>query len=145
MLKYCFANGCPYDETTACPVAAGEGHIDCLRFLFDKVKPSRKTKQEAARAAAESGRLDILIYFVEERRIPDDTKINCASVMKGQLDCLKYMVEEAEVPLEYCVPLAYARYFERSERVNYLREKGCPEPTDEEYAEVVAIEQLQSV
>ena len=138
MLKYCFANGCPYEETQLCVQAAGAGHIDCLRFLFDKVKPSRKTKQEAARAAAESGRLDILIYFVEERRIPDDTKINCASVMKGQLDCLKYMVEEAKASLDDWKYIAFARYFEQPECLHYLREKGCPEPTDAQYAHAVA-------
>ena len=33
MLKYCFSNDCPYDEEEACTQAAGEGHLDCIRFL----------------------------------------------------------------------------------------------------------------
>ena len=40
MLKYCFDNDGPYDEKEACKLAAEEGHPDCLRFLFNKVKPS---------------------------------------------------------------------------------------------------------
>jgi hypothetical protein len=33
--------------------------------------------------------------------------------------------------------IASARYYEHPECENYLLEKGCPEPTDEEYAEFV--------
>jgi hypothetical protein len=103
MLKYCFANICPYDETTACRVAAGEGHLDCLRFLFAKVKPSRETEKDAAEtAAAQQGQLDILKYFVEERKISDDAKTGCVlySVRKGHLDCVKYLIEEAKASLD---------------------------------------------
>ena len=57
--------------------AAIEGHLDCLRFLFDKVKPSRKTEKEAAIQAACGGHLDILKYFVEERKISDAVKLDC--------------------------------------------------------------------
>ena len=52
----------------------------------------------------------------------------------GQLDCLKYLVEEAKVPLDSWDDIAYARYHEHSDCLNYLLEKGCPEPTDEDYA-----------
>ena len=31
--------------------------------------------------------------------------------------------------------VAGARYYEQPECVNYLQEKGCPEPTDEQYGE----------
>ena len=48
MLKYCFSNDCPYNEKEACEQAAIDGHLDCLRFLFDKVKPSRETEKKAA-------------------------------------------------------------------------------------------------
>jgi len=141
MLKYCFANGCAYDETTACRVATGKGHLDCLRFLFAKVKPSRETEKETARIAAEYGQLDILKYFVEERKVSDYEKAECVlqSVRKGHLDCVKYLVEEAKAPLDYWQYkywqyIAHARYFEQPECLYYLREKGCPEPTDEQYA-----------
>ena len=53
----------------------------------------------------------------------------------GRLDCIKYLVEEAKVPLNYGVHIASARYYEHPDCENYLLEKGCPEPTDEEYTE----------
>ncbi|CAL6315860.1 unnamed protein product [Bathycoccus prasinos] len=136
MLKYCFSNGCPCDEKESCKQAAWKGHLDCLRFLFDKVKPSRETERTAALQAACGGHLDILRYFVEERKIWDDLKLDCVATaaMFGRLDCLKYLVEEAKVPINYWRYTACARYFEHPECENYLLEKGCPEPTDEEYA-----------
>ena len=135
MLKYCFANDCPCDERAACLATAAKGHIDCLRFLFDKVKPSRETEKRAAKGAAQYGQLDILKYFVGERKMSDDAKLECVgpSAFGRELDCLKYMVEEAKVPLDW-QHIAYARFFEKPEYEHYLREKGCPEPTDEEYA-----------
>ena len=54
--------------------------------------------------------------------------------MYGQLDCLKYLLEEAKAPLDQWCYIAFARYDEHTECVNYLQEKGCPEPTDEQYA-----------
>ncbi|CAL6324020.1 unnamed protein product [Bathycoccus prasinos] len=135
MLKYCFSNGCPCDEGESCKHAARKGHLDCVRFLFDKVKPSRKTEKEAAGQAACGGHMDMLKYFVEERKISDEVKSDCVgnATMYGQLDCLKYLVEEARAPLTDWRDIAFARYNEHTECENYLREKGCPEPTDEEY------------
>ena len=140
MLKYCFSNDCPYDEEEkSYKQAIYGGHLDCLRFLFDKVKPSRETEGKAALQAAGKGYLDMMKYFVEERKIPDNLKINCVgtAAMYGQLDCLKYLVEEARAPLNYWQHIAWARYYEHPECENYLLEKGCPEPTDEQYAEFV--------
>ena len=83
--------------------------------------------------------MDILKYFVEERKISDEVKSNCVTnaAVYGQLDCLKYLVEEAKAPLNDWQDIAYARYHERHDCLNYLLEKGSPEPTDEEYAEFV--------
>ena len=84
MLKYCFSNNCPYDEEESCIHAAADGKLDCVRCLFDKVKPSRETEEKAARRAAGKGRIDILRYFVEERKINDVVKIACvATVMQS--------------------------------------------------------------
>jgi hypothetical protein len=48
------------------------------------VKPSRETEEKAARRAAGKGRIDILRYFVEERKINDVVKIACvATVMQS--------------------------------------------------------------
>jgi len=143
-LKYCFSEECPYDEETSCFCATYRGHLDCLRFLFDKVEPSRKMEQEMVVHATCSGHMDIMKYLVEERKIADDAvKIRCVSTaaMNGRLDCLKYLIEDAKAPLndddDGREHLSFARYYERTECVNYLREKGCPEPTEEEYAEFV--------
>ena len=85
--------------------------------------------------------MDMLKYFVEERKISDEVKPYCVgnATMYGQLDCLRYLVEEAKVPLNNLVYVAYARYKEHTECENYLLEKGCPEPTDEQYAMIVEI------
>jgi hypothetical protein len=136
MLKYCVGNGCPYDEQESCCQAAAKGHLDCLRFLFAKVKPSQETEKNAAATAADYGQLDILKYLVEERKVPDDPKgaYVLQSVFEGHLDCLKYLVEEAKAPLDNWLPFSLARYKRHTECLHYLREKGCPEQTDEEYA-----------
>ena len=145
MLKYCFSNGCPCDEEESCARAAAGGHLDCLRFLVDKVEPSRDTDKEAALLAAGNGCIDILKYFVEERKIADVVKIDCMAIVAkfGHFDCLKYLVEEAKVPLNDWKLVAYTRYDEHPECGNYLLEKGCPEPTDEEYADFVEDEEEQ--
>ena len=139
MLKACFSEECPYDEETLCFCATHGGHLDCVRFLFDKVKISRDMERYAAQLAAAYGRINILKYVVEERKISEEVKESCvASATKlGRLDCLKYLVEEAKVPIDYWQLVAGARYFEHPDCENYLLEKGCPEPTDEEYARFV--------
>ncbi len=143
MLKYCFSNGCPCDEREACGQAAAGGHLDCLRFLFDKVKPSRETEDTAALVAANRGQMDILKYLVEERKISDVVKFTCVggAALHGKLDCLKYLLgEEAKAPLNFWQYVAYARYYEHPDCENYLLEKGCPEPTDEQYAAFIDLE-----
>ena len=102
ILKYCFSNGCPCDEEESCARAAAGGHLDCLRFLFDKVKPSRETEGKAALQAAGLGHTDIVRYFIEERKIRDDLKLDCVATaaLHGKLDCIKYLFgEEAKTPL----------------------------------------------
>ena len=145
ILKYCFSNGCPCDEEKSCKHAARKGHLDCVRFLFDKVKPSRETEKEVAIQATGNGRLEIVKYFVEERKISDVAKFACVgqAAWHGQLDCIKYLVEEAKVPLNNLEDIASARYKEYHECVNYLREKGSPEPTDEQYAEFAELVENQ--
>jgi len=136
MLKYCFSNDCPCDEVQACGLAAIGGHLDCLRFLFDKVKVSREMEKKIALRAVYHGHMHILRYFVEERKISDVAKFACAgqAAWHGQLDCIKYLVEEAKVPLDNTRYVSFARYKEHHDCLNYVREKGCPELTDEEYA-----------
>jgi hypothetical protein len=141
MLKYCFSNGCPYDEKESCKQAAIGGHLDCVRFLFDKVKPSREMEKDAAIQAVGYVRINILKYLVEERKIPEIVKASCVrnAAAYGRLESLKYLVEEAKVPLNDWQYVACARYEEHPECENYLLEKGCPEPSDEEYAFFVEV------
>ena len=74
------------------------------------------------------------------RKISNNAKINCvtSSATFGSLNCLKYLVEEAKVPLNNYRAVACARYFGYTECLHYLREKGSPEPTDAQYAGLVA-------
>ncbi|CAL6360590.1 unnamed protein product [Bathycoccus prasinos] len=139
MLKYCISNGCPCDKKESCIQAACAGHLDCLRLLFEKVKPSRGTEKEVVIQATCGGHVEILKYFVEKRKISDELKFVLlgAAAKYGRLDCLKYLVEEAKAPLNDLQDIAEARYFKHPECENYLLEKGCPEPTDEEYAWIV--------
>jgi hypothetical protein len=136
MLKYCFSNGCPCDEEESCKHAAYMGRLDCLRFLFDKVKPSRDTERYAAIQATCRGHVEIMKYFVEERKISEEVKFGCMcnGAAYGHLDCLNYLGDEAKAPLNHWRYFALARHYEHPECVNYLLEKGCPEPTDEQYA-----------
>ena len=146
MLKYCFSNGCPCDEEASCKQAAIGGNLDCVRFLFAKVEPSRETEKEVALQAVGLGHLDIVKYIVEDMKISEEVKIACAVIAAkyGQLDCLKYLFgEEAKAPLTDWRLVANARYFEHPDCENYLLEKGCPEPpTDEDYASF--LEQFQN-
>ena len=152
MLKYCFSNSCPYDEEESCAEAAGGGHLDCLRFLVDKVKPSRDMEAKVAMQAACSGHVDILKYLVEEREILNDLALShnlnlnycvATAARNGRLDCLKYLVEEAKAPRNVWEYIAEARYFKHPECENYLLEKGSPEPTDEQYVQYVQYEQVK--
>jgi hypothetical protein len=103
------------------------------------VKPSRDTEEEIAIQATCGGHVEILKYFVDERKTSDVVKFALlgGAARYGRLDCLKYLVEEAKVPLHHWEDIAYARYYEQRECENYLLEKECPEPTDEEYADFV--------
>jgi hypothetical protein len=141
MLKYCISSGCPCDEEQAYKQAAKGGNLDCLRFLFDKVKPSREMEKDAAIQAVGYVRINILKYLVEERKIPEIVKASCVTnaAAYGRLESLKYLVEEAKVPLNDWQYVACARYEEHPECENYLLEKGCPEPSDEEYAFFVEV------
>ncbi|CAL6354500.1 unnamed protein product [Bathycoccus prasinos] len=143
MLKYCFSNDCPCDKKESCIQAAIGGHLDCVRFVFAKVKPSRETEVEAALQAVLRGHMDIMKYFVEERKISEKVKSDCMynAAKFGQLDSIKYLVEEAKVPLHDWRDIACARHYEHPECVNYLLEKGCPEPTNEQYAKFVEYRQ----
>ena len=138
MLKYCFANDCPCDESESCVQAAAGGHLDCLRFLLDKLKPSREVERDATIQAAAYGQLDILKYCIEEKKITECLE-NCVGLAseQGELINLKYLVEEAKAPLDNVELVSAARFTEHYECENYLLERGAAEPTDQEYEDYV--------
>ena len=71
--------------------------------------------------------MEILKYFVEERKISDELNFVLlgAAAKYGRLDCLQYLVEEAKAPLNDLQDIAEARYFKHPECENYLLEKGA--------------------
>ena len=140
MLKYCFANDCPCDERGSCVQAAIKGNLDCLRFLLDKLKPSREVERDATIQAAAYGQLDILKYCIEEKKITEclEACVVFASE-QGELITLKYLVEEAKAPLDNVNFVSAARFREHYECENYLLEKGAAEPTDQEYEDYVRL------
>jgi hypothetical protein len=140
MLKYCFANDCPCDESESCVEAAIKGNLDCLRFLLDKLKPSREVERDATIQAAAYGQLDILKYCIEEKKITECLEYCVGSAsQQGELITLKYLVEEAKAPLDNVDFVSAARFREHYECENYLLEKGAAEPTDQEYEDYVRL------
>ena len=94
-------------------------------------------EEEVAGQATGAGHVEILKYIVEERKISDGGKARLRGTQlqrwQGHLNCLQYLVEEAKVPLDNWRYIASARYLKHHDCLNYLLEKGSPEPTDEEY------------
>ena len=144
ILKYCFDNGCPLRKDL-CVIVARLGHLNKLKFLIDE-KKFEYDERGVIRGAGTSGNLDMLKYLVEDKKHNDDMSKFAGfwvSTKHGHLDCVKYFVETPNIMevLRDWNAIANARYFERYEVLNYLREKDFPEPTEEEYAEFVASEQ----
>ena len=52
------------------------------------MKPSRETEKEAAIQAACNGHMDILKYFVEERKISDDVKFTASEALQCLADSI---------------------------------------------------------
>jgi len=144
ILKYCVDNGCPLREDL-CEMVARDGHLNVLKFLIDE-KKFEYDERGVITDAGSSGNLDMLKYLIEDKKHNDDSSKLAgfwASTKHGHLDCVKYSVEEAKIPegLRDWYAIANARYFERYEVLNYLREKDFPEPTEEQYAGFAAREQ----
>ena len=124
--------------------AADNGNLEMLKYCISNQCPCDvRTHRHVILQASSSGRVDIVKYLVENlsrgKISSCEDKLSCvvSAARHGQLGCLKYLLEKARAPLDCFVYIAYARYYEQPECVNYLREKGCPEPTDEQYARIV--------
>ena len=127
MLKYCFSNGCPCDEEESCKHSCCKRTPRLSSISFRQSETFARDGREAAIQAAASGHVDILKYFVEERKISDEVKVACVAnaARYGQLDCLKYLVEEAKVPLDNWRYIAYARYHEHPTAKTTCSKKGA--------------------
>ena len=130
---------CEWDEWTI-NAAAYKGNLEMLKYCISNHCPCDvRTHRHVILQPIIDGRVDIVKYLVEKRMISTyEDKLNCVvnAARHGQLGCLKYLLEKGRAPLVF-VYIAYARYYEQTECVNYLREKGCSEPTYEQYATIV--------
>ena len=131
---------CKWDEWTI-TAATDQGNLEMLKYCISNHCPCDvRTHRHVILQPIIDGRVDIVKYLVEKRMISSyEDKLNCvvSAARHGQLGCLKYLLEKARAPLDHFVYIAYARYYEQTECVNYLREKGCSEPTYEQYATII--------
>jgi hypothetical protein len=130
VLKYinektgCFKN-C---STTACSIAAGNGDLNCLKYLHENNCPWSVI---TCSNAAERGHLDCLKY-AHENGCPWNTTTFAWAAQNGHLDCLKYLHENCRSPTEGrgCPwdesTTSSAAYGGHLDCLKYLRERGCP-------------------
>ena len=124
MAKYCVANECAI-STLTCAKAAGDGHLEVLKYLREEAKAPWDSG--TASYAAENGHLHILEYLFE-RKYDQYSEYACWWAAEfGHLDCLKYLHETAKAPWDYlAVPVA--RKNKHTECVQYLLDNDCPLP-----------------
>jgi len=124
MIKYCVANECPMDEYT-CAHAAGNGHLECLKYLHEEAKAP--WDWQTAAWAAEEGHLHILEYLVE-RKFYNYNACACEyAAEQGHLDCLKFLHETAKAPWNFFA-VKYAHENNQPECLQYLLDNDCTLP-----------------
>ena len=124
MVKYCVAKKCPINGW-ACAEAAGNGHLEVLKYLREEAKA--RWDSETAAGAAKFGHLHILEYLVE-RKYDQYSEWACMDAAKfGHLDCLQYLHETAKAPWDSRA-VRYAHERNRTECVQYLLDNDCPLP-----------------
>jgi hypothetical protein len=129
MVKYSVANKCPI-RTGACAEAAGNGHLEVLKYLREEAKAPWNSS--TAYRAAENGHLHILEYLVE-RKYDQYSEFACECAAEfGHLDCLKYLHETAKAPW-YSWAVRKAHYYKHPECLQYLLDNNCPIPPDWRY------------
>ena len=129
MVKYCVANECPIDAL-ACALAAGNGHLEVLKYLREEAKAPWDLR--TASWAAGGGHLHILEYLVE-RKYDQYSEFACECAAEfGHLDCLKYLHETAKAPWDSeAVRAAHAK--NQIDCVQYLLDNNCPLPSGWSY------------
>ncbi|CAL6285219.1 unnamed protein product [Bathycoccus prasinos] len=124
MVKYCVANECPIG-TYACKDAAGNGHLEVLKYLREEVKAPWDWR--TAVWAAGNGHLHILEYLVDRKYDKFDESACTFAADNGHFDCLKYLHETAKAPWN---SQAVRRAHENihPDCVQYLLDNDCPLP-----------------
>ena len=124
MVKYCVANECPITGW-ACAEAAGNGHLEVLKYLREEAKAPWNFWTAAW--AARSGHLHVLEYLVERKFEHFDRWAYRCAAKPGQLDCLKYLRETAKAPWDSeAVRIAHEN--KQTECLQYLLDNNCPLP-----------------
>ena len=124
MVKYCVANECPIDEW-ACECAAGNGNLECLKYLREEAKAPWDLGTAAR--AHRNGHLHILEYLVE-RKYDKYNEYACANAAgNGHLDFLKYLHETAKARWDYRA-VRDAHDYNQPDCVHYLLDNNCPLP-----------------
>ena len=82
-----------------CTIAAGRGHLDCLKYIFESSKNDENKSVwnesiyiDTCICAAYGGHLDCLKY-AHENGCPWDRDTCLYAVYNNQLECLKYACE----------------------------------------------------
>ena len=136
MVKYCVANECPIywracsDAEYACADAAGNGHLEVLKYLHEEVKAPWDSSTAAWAAAI--GHLHILEYLVERKYNKYNESACWCAAKYGHLDCLKYLHETAKAPWDSWA-VRFAHENKHTECVQYLLDNNCPLPSGWRY------------
>jgi hypothetical protein len=124
MVKYCVANECPINGW-ACAEAAGNGHLEVLKYLHEEAKAPWNLWTAAW--AARSGHLHVLEYLVERKFEHFDRWAYRCAAKPGQLDCLKFLHETAKAPWD-SEAVGIAHENKQTECLQYLLDNNCPLP-----------------
>ena len=127
MAKYCVANECPDSpiSTLTCAQAAGNGHLEVLKYLREEAK--MPWDSGTANFAAKNGHLHVLEYLVDRKYDQYDEWPCWSAANSGHLDCLKYLRETAKAPWNsWAVRKAHKN--NQTECLQYLLDNNCPLP-----------------
>jgi hypothetical protein len=121
--------GCLLDED-ACAYAVYNGHIDTLKWLRSRIRPSSECKKKMCQLAFQNGHLEILKWLRTQDDITDlwNAQTIACVVEQGHLEMLKWMrAQDPPCPWDKqaCV---YAIWNDQFEILKWLRSQDPPCP-----------------